>query len=66
MVPVGKQSSDKAQMDEVVREMAKLRIDNLELNKKVSDMSRIGYQGAGGFGQPINPVMPSPGRGYEF
>jgi hypothetical protein len=66
VVPVRKQSSDKAQMDEVVREMAKLRIDNLELNKKVSDISRIGYQGAGGFGQPINPAMPGPGRGYEF
>jgi hypothetical protein len=60
VVPVGKPSVDNARLDEVVRELAELRIQHLEL------ANRKGNQGTGRFETPINSMMPGQGQGYEF
>jgi hypothetical protein len=66
VVPVGRPSVDRAQMDEMVREMARLRIQNLELDKRMSDMNRVEQYGAGQFGLPMNSMRPDQRQGYGY
>jgi hypothetical protein len=53
IVPVGRPS---VQMDELAREVAKLKIQNLELQRTVSDINR---------GVHYNTTMPGQGQGYR-